>query len=30
MKTFIMIVIGLTAAGYLGYLLYQLWRGDMQ
>ena len=30
MNTFVLLVMGLTAAGYLGYLLYQLWRGDMQ
>ena len=30
MNTLIMMIIGLAAVGYLGYLLYQLWRGDMQ
>ena len=29
MDTVVMIIVGTTAVGYLGYLLYQLWRGDM-
>lgn len=29
MDTAIMIIIGSAAVGYLCYLLYQLWRGDM-